>query len=167
MKWVIDVTTYAYDENIPGNNSEITIASMPARNVSAEASFGIYLKDVPAGSFIHYDNQDYIVLSKTRLMEKSQSSNTFRWENNINWPSYDELVGLSQSVRGGAGDYWTSTDLTTGNRAYWVDYNGVIQTRNKNDTINRRWVRILTEAQADGIYFETGDGTVGNPYRQP
>jgi Tfp pilus assembly protein PilE len=164
LKWVIDGTTYTYDENATPNNTEVTISDMPARNVSAEAYFRLYLENVPAGSFISYQGQDYIVLSKTRLMEKSQSSNTFKWENNVNWPSYSELEGLSPAVRGGAGNYWTSTS-SHGNHAYYVTYNGALETRNKNDTINRRWVRIISEAEADSVYFESGEGTATNPYR--
>jgi hypothetical protein len=157
-KWEFYEWTVNSETKIHDDLNKITIKM--DGNKGAVAHFRLPFKEIPMGQHVKYNNQPYIKISDSRLMDFYQSANTMQWSLNTSWPTRDELLGISQTDRSGAGNYWTGTD-TTGNNAYYVDNSGVILTRKKTDTINQRPCITVT---SDSLYAYSGDGSAANPF---
>jgi hypothetical protein len=144
--------------NVAQTDGDADIVITMNGNKAAVAHFRLPFIDIPNGSHVLYNNQQYIKLSNTRLMNLYQSANTMSWSANPAWPTKSELEALSSAQRGGAGNYWTGTEESN-NWAYYVDNNGNILTRRKNEYINQRPCITINPTN---LYAYSGDGSTHN-----
>ncbi len=135
-------------------------------NKTALAHFRLPLAKIPLGSYVRYDNKDYIKLAHpNKVMDRNASTSDVKWTAGSSWPSKDELTALTQAQRGGVGDYWTSTsdppDNHNSNFAWYVKNDGSFESRNKNNSYKTR----LTHVLQGNISAYSGSGTDADPYR--
>ncbi len=128
------------------------------------------LENIPGGNYVQYNGVTYLKLSgTTRRVMDLELSETSRWRNDPDWPTYAELTGGNWTIYkrkvetdGPFGRaYWTSTEIfPDSDYAYLVDTFGVVDSTFKTILFFTRLCHILPE----DLYAITGTGEEESPY---